>query len=73
MPRSKRDVRAAGVTRSLGGTRAQFLTCINCERHLPRDAIAFIRRKPVEAGPHKGKPFAVCGECYRVGSFIWNS
>lgn len=73
MPRSKRDVKAAGVTRSLGGNRGQFLTCVSCERHLPRDAIAFIRRKPIQAGPRKGKPFAVCGECYRTGSYIRNA
>jgi hypothetical protein len=71
MPRSKRDVHASGVTRSLGGARGRMLVCVCCDRYLPRDAIAFIRKRPTEHGKHKGKPFAVCGECYAPGGRYW--
>jgi hypothetical protein len=49
-----------------------MLTCVICERHLPRDAIAFIRKTPVQAGKFKGRECAVCGECYAPGGRFWH-
>ena len=67
MPRPKRTVRASGVGRSLGASKGHSLKCIGpCGRWLPRDAIAYIGRKPVEAGPNKGRPRAVCGKCWQA-------
>lgn len=63
--RSRRDVRAGAVARSMGGGRGDLILCLVCERKLPRDAIYFIARKPVPAGhKHQGKPVAVCGQCW---------
>lgn len=64
-------MRAGGVARSLGGGRGTMLTCIGCDRTLPRDAIAHIGRKNVTAGKHKGKPRAFCGECWAPGGKAW--
>ena len=67
MPRPKRSVRASGLARSLGAGPGHPIRCVVCERWLPREAIAFWRRKP----DTDGKPFAVCGECYRPGGAYW--
>jgi len=72
MPRSKRHVRASGVARSLGAGRLDLITCVYCDRRLPRDAIAHIGRTPITAGKHKGKPRAACGECWAPGGKAWH-
>ncbi len=66
MPRPKRSVRASGVGRSLGASQGQLIKCIGpCGRWLPRESIAHIGRKPITAGPNKGRPRAVCGKCWQ--------
>jgi hypothetical protein len=70
MPRSKRTVRASGVSRSLTGKcRENLIRCLCCGRWLPREAIGFIRRKPYVIGG-KTWPGAFCGECYQSGK-VW--
>lgn len=54
MPRPKRSVRASGVGRSIGAYTAALVTCSECKRRLPREAIHHITKK--------GK--AWCGECW---------
>jgi hypothetical protein len=71
MPRSKRDVRAGGVNRSLGGTQLGQMRCLCCGRWLPRDAIAHIRRKKYWCErTSKMLVCAFCGECWSTGK-VW--
>ena len=72
MPRSKRERRASGVSRSLTGqSKNPLIRCLCCGGWFPREAIAEIQRKPFLYGPDEKKlPRAFCGECWQSGR-VW--
>jgi hypothetical protein len=58
------------VAKSLTGeARNPLIRCLCCGRRLPREAIAWIGRKPCTFGG-KTMPRAFCGECYQSGR-VW--